>query len=128
MEVDPHRSVVQISVTDNGIGIGPPDQEKIFEEFYRARFEDYGVQGTGLGLSISRALARSLGGDIDVESTLDSGSTFVLTLPIPSRGAATTPDVEGVRIRPCPDPSSSNERSNAALATRGPRSTGRETP
>ncbi len=128
MDADPHRPVVQISVTDNGIGIGPQDQEKIFEEFYRARFEDYGVQGTGLGLSISRALARSLGGDIDVESTLDSGSTFVLTLPIPSRGAATTPDGEDGPIRSCPDPSSSNERSNAALATRGPRPNRRETP
>ncbi len=75
---------VKISVADNGIGIARADQERIFEEFYRARFEDYAVPGAGLGLSIARRLARELGGEITLESKLGEGSTFTLVLP---RGA-----------------------------------------
>jgi len=72
---------VRICVEDNGIGIPRRDREKVFEEFYRVRYDDYGVQGSGLGLSIARRLARKLGGEITVESREGAGSTFTLILP-----------------------------------------------
>jgi signal transduction histidine kinase len=81
---------IAIAVEDNGVGIARKDRERVFEEFYRARFEDYGVRGDGLGLSIARRLARRLGGEITLESRLGEGSTFTLVLP---RGAAAKGEV-----------------------------------
>lgn len=69
---------VAVSVRDEGPGIDLADQERIFERFERA---DSAGAGTGLGLAISRRLARSMGGDIGVESRPGFGSTFTLILP-----------------------------------------------
>lgn len=71
-----------IEVSDNGIGIAPQDQERIFERFYRvdkARSRDLG--GTGLGLAIVKHLAQALGGDVHLTSRLGQGSCFVVRLP-----------------------------------------------
>ena len=77
-----------IRVADSGIGIPQDRVEEIFESF---RQIDGGVTrrhgGTGLGLAICRNLARAMGGDVTVVSTLGAGSTFALTLPL-ERGAA----------------------------------------
>lgn len=74
--------VVEIKVADNGIGIKPEDQERVFERFYRV---DYGRSresgGTGLGLSIVRHIAVAHGGSIHLWSKPDQGSTFTLRLP-----------------------------------------------
>lgn len=75
---------VQITVRDNGRGISGKDRERVFDPFYRSRYEDYGIQGTGLGLSIARALSRRLGGDIRLESREGEGSEFTLELPTES--------------------------------------------
>ena len=77
-----------VRVADSGIGIPQDRLEEIFESF---RQVDGGVTrrhgGTGLGLAICRSLARAMGGDVAVASTLGAGSTFTLTLPL-VRGAA----------------------------------------
>ncbi|MGA0113324.1 MAG: sensor histidine kinase [Candidatus Nanopelagicaceae bacterium] len=75
--------LIEISVTDQGIGIADEDQSRIFERFYRvdpARSRETG--GTGLGLSIVKHVALNHGGDIRVWSKIGVGSTFTLILPI----------------------------------------------
>ena len=67
-----------VTVTDQGPGIEPVDQQRIFERFERADSKD---GGTGLGLAISRRLARSMGGDVTLESAPGEGARFILTLP-----------------------------------------------
>ena len=67
-------------VSDEGPGIAPADQQRIFERFERA---DAKQGGTGLGLAISRRLARSMGGDVTVDSEPGAGARFTLTLPSP---------------------------------------------
>ncbi len=67
---------VRIRVTDDGHGIAPDDQKRIFEPFFSLR-----RGGTGLGLFLSLNFARQWGGDIHVSSVLGRGSTFELVLP-----------------------------------------------
>jgi len=75
--------VVEISVSDTGIGIAPDDQEAIFEEF-RQVGTDYvrKREGTGLGLALTRKFIELHGGKIGVASELGKGSTFTVTLPV----------------------------------------------
>lgn len=76
------ESLVRLCVSDTGIGIAPEHHERIFEKFYRAESSDIeGTEGTGLGLPITLEIARMHGGSISVESSLGSGSTFIVELP-----------------------------------------------
>jgi signal transduction histidine kinase len=75
--------LVELSVTDTGVGIAPADLERIFEEFTQLENSlQNETKGTGLGLSLSRRLAELLGGVLTVESTAGLGSTFKLTVPL----------------------------------------------
>lgn len=65
-------------VTDQGPGIAPEDQERIFERFERAKGAE---GGSGLGLAIARRLAHSMGGDISLESEPGQGARFTIALP-----------------------------------------------
>lgn len=76
-----------IDVTDTGCGISNNKLATIFDPFIqidRQLTTQGSQQGVGLGLSISRDLARQMGGELSVESELGVGSTFTLTLPIPT--------------------------------------------
>ncbi|MEU1626905.1 ATP-binding protein [Streptomyces sp. NPDC020096] len=78
----PGGDLIEISVTDQGMGISQADRERIFERFYRvdpARSRATG--GTGLGLSIVKHVAASHGGEVTVWSAEGQGSTFTLRLP-----------------------------------------------
>jgi signal transduction histidine kinase len=81
---------VRFSVCDEGLGIRPQDQERIFEKFWRVDPQmARGVGGTGLGLYICREIVRLLGGRIWVQSEEGRGSTFSVDLP-----AAAEPVIE----------------------------------
>lgn len=69
---------VQAHVSDNGPGIDPADHQRIFERFQRAKTTK---DGSGLGLAIARRLARSMGGDITLDSAPGLGARFTLSLP-----------------------------------------------
>ncbi len=74
--------IVEIKVSDQGKGISPSDQERIFERFYRvdtARSRMTG--GTGLGLSIVKHICSNLGGEVTLWSQEGQGSTFTIRLP-----------------------------------------------
>jgi two-component system sensor histidine kinase SenX3 len=78
--------VINIAVTDQGIGISEAEQDRIFERFYRvdpARSRQTG--GTGLGLSIVKHVASKHGGEVKIWSVENVGSTFSLRLPVYSR-------------------------------------------
>ncbi len=84
---------VEISVTDQGIGIPERDLERIFERFYRvdpARSRATG--GTGLGLAIVKHVTAAHGGRVTVRSVEGAGSTFTLWLPLRSEHDGTNPD------------------------------------
>jgi signal transduction histidine kinase len=70
-----------VTVIDHGAGISPEDQAHLFTRFGRTPSTQH-VQGTGLGLWLSREIARMHDGDLTVESTPGSGSTFVVAVPV----------------------------------------------
>ena len=77
------NNAIALSVADTGIGIPDDAFDNIFAEFSQldeSRPRPYG--GTGLGLAITQRLARLLGGEATVESSVGVGSTFTVTLPI----------------------------------------------
>jgi signal transduction histidine kinase len=72
---------IYISIRDSGPGIPEGDLNHIFEKFYRSRATEKTIVGTGLGLSICKKIVESHGGTIEVKSTLNVGTTFVIKLP-----------------------------------------------
>ena len=70
---------MQFSVTDTGIGIKEEDCERIFETFQKV---DSFKEGIGLGLPICRRLVRSLGGDVELDTSYTGGSRFVISIPV----------------------------------------------
>ncbi|MDE6495708.1 MAG: HAMP domain-containing histidine kinase [Duncaniella sp.] len=74
---------IEIAIRDNGIGIRKDDLKKIFEKFYRVSTGNrHDVKGFGLGLAYVRKMVGELGGEISVESELNVGTKFIITLPI----------------------------------------------
>jgi len=72
---------VRIRVEDQGVGIAPEHQARVFERFYRVA-PGRGGSGSGLGLAIARRIAELHGGTIELASTPGEGTTVTLTLPL----------------------------------------------
>ncbi len=90
-------ALVQISVRDHGVGIPPEEIADIFLPFRRRRLNV--APGVGLGLSVVRRIVDAHGGSIEVDSRVDAGSTFTVTLP-----AAGPPTARPTRLRTEPAP------------------------
>src|SRR5258708_39985878 len=89
---------VEISVADDGIGIAPQDQERVFQGFQQGD-SSMGRQhaGTGLGLTLTRRFANLHGGALRVESQLEEGRVFTVPPPVETRrtAGATPPQSSG---------------------------------
>ena len=99
VEVTVEGSFARVAVIDNGHGIAPDDQARLFTRFYRVDNElTREVGGTGLGLSIVKQLVELQGGATGVESALGAGSTFWFTVPLAvasTSSATATADAPG---------------------------------
>ena len=76
---------VFVEITNQGVGIPLPEQNRIFERFYRSPSVQSQIPGSGLGLSIAQSIARAHGGDLTV-SSLPGETTFRLVLPLEYKG------------------------------------------
>lgn len=73
---------VELSISDNGVGIPPEEMDKIFQKFYQIENSFTGqIPGAGLGLALCKRAVEAMGGSIAVESQLGQGSTFKIVLP-----------------------------------------------
>lgn len=91
IKFSPEKSVIEINcalsennlvilVKDSGIGISEEDQQRLFQRFFRATNAG-NVQGTGLGLHIVKKYLELIGGSIEMKSSINKGSTFILDIP-----------------------------------------------
>ena len=77
------KGKVLVSVSDEGVGIPPEHQDKVFERFYRVDSPlTYSTPGSGLGLSITKGHVEAHGGEVWLESTVGKGSKFYFSLPL----------------------------------------------
>lgn len=101
---DGDASVVTFSVRDTGVGIGVPDQERVFEPFFRSRDGKPATgDGAGLGLAICRRIAAAMDAQIQLLSSEGIGSTLTFTARLP---AATPPGPTGAASEPTSQPAS----------------------
>jgi len=82
LEAQQGENQIELKVRDDGPGIPPEEQKRIFEAFYRLRKSGEGVEGTGLGLAITDSLVKLQGGTLSLESASGKGSCFYFSLPI----------------------------------------------
>jgi len=84
--IDECPANIQITVSDNGVGIAEEDINFIFADFYRGKNLPEGERSSGLGLSITKSIVEAHHGSIEVESKLGKGSVFRIKLPKPEPG------------------------------------------
>ncbi|QYM75256.1 cell wall metabolism sensor histidine kinase WalK [Leucobacter luti] len=121
------RGRFTVTVTDQGEGIAPEHLPRIFERFYRVDgARTRGDGGTGLGLSIARHTMRAHGGDVDVWSQPDVGSSFTLTFPLheasSSKGAKRIKKAKRA-VRTAAERTSQSAQTPAAQAAKPPKGT-----
>ena len=109
--------LVEVAVSDQGIGIAAPDQQRIFERFYRVdQARSRATGGTGLGLSIVKHVAANHGGEVTLWSSQGQGSTFTLRLPDSAQSSEEARRPPPIREEP-PPPSPSVASASVASAS-----------
>ena len=82
VELHQQNGVIKFKITDTGLGISQEDQERVFERFYKAdKSRTRSNGGSGLGLSIAKKIMDMHKGMIEVESQVDAGTAFTVSLP-----------------------------------------------
>jgi len=82
INVAQNEKEARVSISDQGLGIPPEAHHHLFERFYRARNVTIAeIPGSGIGLYIVKSIVDELGGSIRVESELNQGTTFIISLP-----------------------------------------------
>ncbi len=79
------NGLVSIAVQDRGQGLTDVEQSRVFEKFFRGRYDSSRIQGTGMGLAIAKEIVEAHGGAIAVESLVGQGSRFTITLHAASK-------------------------------------------
>jgi signal transduction histidine kinase len=75
-----------VEIEDTGLGLAEDEQDKLFERFFRSsRAAENAIPGTGLGLAIAKAIVERHGGQIELDSTLNVGTTVRVELPLSQR-------------------------------------------
>jgi signal transduction histidine kinase len=93
------EGVAEMSVADQGVGIAPQEQERIFERFHQAGdTATRETEGAGLGLYITKRLVEAMGGEIELDSELGRGSTFTIRLPLLEDTASSILDMEAAPV------------------------------
>jgi signal transduction histidine kinase/CHASE1-domain containing sensor protein len=82
MTVEVSHDLLKVAISDEGKGISPEDQQRIFERFERVESSVKGITGLGLGLYITKQIVDAHGGRIHVKSQLGIGTTFIVELPL----------------------------------------------
>jgi signal transduction histidine kinase len=85
MGTEADRREARLWVRDEGPGVAPDDQTRIFERFARASASRRRSEGAGLGLAIVRAIAEAHGGRVALSSRPGAGATFTVVLPLDGR-------------------------------------------
>jgi two-component system, OmpR family, sensor histidine kinase SenX3 len=122
--VDVVGDIVEIAVSDQGIGIPLAERDRVFERFYRsdpARSRRTG--GSGLGLSIVKHVAQNHGGDVSVWSLEGSGSTFTIRLPLATRDTVKLKEAELAEKAKEAEKAKAAEKARAKATARGEKTT-----
>lgn len=110
---------ISVSVTDTGCGIDALDCQRVFDRLYQVSIaaDTGGASGLGLGLSIAREIVRGHGGELEVESAIDEGSTFAFTLPIAEFAATESAAAQGGAAESGASGSGATDRQDAPMTT-----------
>ena len=86
------KTILKITISDNGVGIMPQEKESIFKAFYRSKYAGEHTTGSGIGLSIVRNYVDLHGGTVDVKSLPGKGSSFTVNIPVKTGTVTKKPD------------------------------------
>ncbi|WIV58948.1 sensor histidine kinase [Amycolatopsis nalaikhensis] len=110
--------MVEIAVTDRGIGIAEDEQQRVFERFYRAdKARSRATGGTGLGLAIVKHVAANHGGSVGLWSRPGTGSTFTLRIPAHVRPDPAGEPAKAAKTSPAPRQEKTPERTPKLVVT-----------
>ncbi|MEV7091942.1 ATP-binding protein [Amycolatopsis sp. NPDC051045] len=110
--------MVEIAVTDRGIGIAEDEQQRVFERFYRAdKARSRATGGTGLGLAIVKHVAANHGGSVGLWSRPGTGSTFTLRIPAHVRPDPAPEPARAAKTSPAPRQEKTPERTQRLVVT-----------